>query len=124
MTDKAAFQASVRTALIEYGKESTKTLATLNGGAIIAILALAGQYTKSPAVMHSLAGPLPIFLFGLVAAAISTFSTYLSFFAIDADWPVCVRWLSTGFAWVTVVASLIFFICGCWQIQSALIGLP
>lgn len=123
MTDKDAFQASIRSALIEYGKESTKIVATLNGGAIIAILALAGQYSKTPAVMHSLAKSLPIFLFGLVAAAISTFATYLSFFAIDANWPSCVRWMSTGVAWGTVAASLILFFCGCWQIQSALVSL-
>lgn len=124
MTDDTAFRTSVRTGLIEYGKESTKIMAALNGGATIAILALVGQFAKNPAKMQALAGKLSPFLFGLVAAAISTLATYLSFFAIDANWSSRVRQLTTIFAWSSAAASLILFVVGCWQIQNTLLNLP
>jgi hypothetical protein len=87
-------------------------------------LALAGQFTKKTSVMHALADKLPIFLFGLVAAAISTFAVYLSFFALDAGWRLRVHLLATVVAWVSAAASLVFFICGCLQIQGALLSVP
>lgn len=114
----------IRAGLIEYGKASTKAVFVLNGSAIIAILALAGQFTNKPLIMRSLAENLTPFLVGLVAAAGATLATYLSFYAVDARWSQRAHCFFKWAAWLATGLSLAVFVCGCWQVRGVLLATP
>lgn len=120
---RAAFDAAVRSALVEYGKASILSVFTLNGSAVVAIMAFVGAFAKRPEIIRAVAGEAGFFLAGVVMAALAWFATYLSFFAHDARWNARVYQVATAAAWLLPAFSLVAFVCGCWRSHNAVLPL-
>jgi hypothetical protein len=71
--------------LITLSTEAFKALQLLNGGAIVALLAFAGQAHDRSYLAHSAALPIVFFVAGLVLATLAYGSAYLTQFALHNE---------------------------------------
>ena len=93
-------------AVITAGQSALKASMIINGGAAVALLAFAGRIwetTTSETVASSLTNGIIFFCFGVLIAAISTGTTYLSQLAFSLEW------LGVGRSFNIISIALVFF---------------